>query len=93
MNKILATLFAFGMLMAIYSPAIMAQPITIGAVVGSRGTPPVINYQFALSLNGGSIVPGDDNPPYNDAITDVRPIPGDGVLENQKFFSEICGSF
>lgn len=86
MNKMLATLIAFAMVMAIYAPAVIAEPITIGAVVGTSGPPPVINFQFALSLNGSSIVPGDDNPPYNDAITDVKPIPGTGMVESKKYF-------
>lgn len=87
MNKILAMSIAIAMLMAVYAPAVMAQDITIGAVVGTNGAPPAINYQFALSLNGnGSIVPGDDNPPYVDSITDVKPIPGSGLTESQKYF-------
>ena len=86
MTKMFATLIAFALVMAIYAPTVMAQPITIGAVVGTNGVPPVINYQFALSLNGSSIVPGDDNPPYNDVITDVKPIPGTGLVDNQKYF-------
>jgi len=86
MTKMLVTLVAFAMVIAIYAPAVMAEPITIGAVVGTSGAPPVINYQFALSLNGSTILPGDDNPPYNDAITDVKPIPGTGLVENQKYF-------
>jgi len=64
----------------------MAQPITIGAVVGNQWSTPVINYQFALSLNGSSLVPGDDNPPIYDVITDVKPIPGTGLVDNQKYF-------
>jgi len=88
MNKILATLVACAMLMAIYAPAVMADTITIGAVVGTNNAvPPVINYQFALSLNGnGSIIPGDDNPPYVDSITDVKPILGKGLAESNKYF-------
>lgn len=46
----------------------------------------IIDYQFALSLNGSSIIPGDDNPSYDDAITDVRPIPGIGMVESRKYF-------
>ena len=86
MNKIIATFVAFAMLMAIYAPAVSAQAITIGAVVGTNGAPPVINYQFALSLNGGSIVPGDDALPLIDTITDVKPILGSGLVESQKYF-------
>ena len=35
MNKILATLVAFAIIMAIYAPSVMAQPITIGATIGT----------------------------------------------------------
>jgi hypothetical protein len=90
MKRILATLVVCAMLMAVYAPAVMAQDISINVVVGSSGLPPVINYQFALSVNQttGGIVPGDDNPPYADTITDVRPIPGSGLAESSKHFKK-----
>jgi len=90
MRKILATFVACAILMAVYAPAVMATPVTIGVVVnGNNGLPPVINYQFALSVDqNGGIVPGDDNPPYADSITDVRPIPGSGMVESAKHFKK-----
>ena len=89
MNKITTMLVAFAMIATMFAPAVSAsQNVDITASVSGNGNAPVINYQFALSQNeaDGSIIPGDDLEPHDDAMTQVMPIAGDGMTESQKTF-------
>lgn len=76
MNKILATLAAFAMIMAIYVPIISAQPfVTSATVAGSNGGVPVIENIFVLDDNGDPI------PPHGTFGTEIMPNPGVGAQE------------
>ena len=61
--------------------------IDVEASVSSSGTPPSIDYQWALSVNGDSINPGDDGV-ITDMITQVMPIAGSGMNESEKHFKK-----
>lgn len=87
MNKITTILVAFAMIATMFAPAVSAsQNVDITAAVSGTGNAPVINYQFALSQNDGSIIPGDDLVPHDDTMTQVMPIAGDGMTESLKTF-------
>lgn len=81
MKKILATLVAFAMVMAMYVPAVSATNVIVNAVVGSAGNPPAINYQFALSDDG-------DEPLHATLGTQILPLPGVGITESKKYFKK-----
>ena len=61
--------------------------IDVEASESSSGTPPSIDYQWALSVNGGSINPGDDGT-NGDMKTQVMPIAGSGMDESEKYFKK-----
>ncbi len=87
MNKITTVLVAFAMIATMFAPAVSAQNIDVEASVSSSGTPPSINYQWALSVNDGSIIPGDDGT-STDMKTQVMPIAGSGITESEKHFKK-----
>jgi hypothetical protein len=61
--------------------------IDVEASESSNETPPSIDYQWALSVNGDSINPGDDGV-ITDMITQVMPIAGSGMNESEKYFKK-----
>jgi hypothetical protein len=78
MKKILATLAAFAMIMAIYVPMVTAQNIPTEAVITQGGSPPVIEKIFVLpdSADPLHVIPG----------TQILPNPGTGNTENNTAF-------
>lgn len=89
MKKIITMLVAFAMVATIFAPFVSAQDIDLSATVSSSGSPPSIDYQWALSVNesDGTIIPGDDGP-ITDTKTQVMPIAGSGLDESQKYFKK-----
>jgi len=89
MKKITTMLVAFAMIATMFAPAVSAQDIHVDASVSSSGTPPSIDYQWALSVNetDGTIIPGDDGT-IGDMKTQVMPIAGIGMAESQKHFKK-----
>jgi hypothetical protein len=87
MNKITTILVAFAMIATMFAPIVSAQDIDVEASVSSSGTPPSIDYQWALSVNDGSIIPGDDGT-ITDTKTQVMPIAGSGMTESEKHFKK-----
>ena len=87
MNKITTILVAFAMIATMFAPIVSAQDIRVDASVSSSGTPPSIDYQWALSVNGGSIIPGDDGT-IVDTKTQVMPIAGSGITVSDKHFKK-----
>jgi len=87
MNKMIAILAALTMVLTMFAPVVSAQEITLNVDVSNQGIPPIINYQFALSINEntGDIIPGDDGT-LIDTVTQVMPIAGVGLVESQKHF-------
>ena len=63
--------------------------IDVEAPVSSSGTPPSIDYQWALSVSetDSIIIPGDDGT-IVDTKTQVMPIPGSGMTESEKHFKK-----
>lgn len=90
MKKIFAILVASIMVATMFAPTALAQDIDVEAAVSNAGSPPVINYQWALSVNETdmSIVPGDDLVPHSDTKTQVMPIAGDGLTVSEKHFKK-----
>ncbi len=66
---------------------VIKDGIDVEAPVSSNGTPPSIDYQWALSVNDGSIIPGDDGT-IVDTKTQVMPIAGIGMTESEKHFNK-----
>ena len=87
MNKITTMLVAFAMVATMFAPVVSAQDINVNASVSSSGTPPSIDYQWALSVNDGSIIPGDDGT-TSDMKTQVMPIAGSGITVSEKHFKK-----
>jgi hypothetical protein len=89
MNKITTMLVAFAMIATMFAPAVSAQDIDVNASVSSSGTPPSIDYQWALSVNetDDTIFPGDDGT-ITDMKTQVMPIAGSGMIESEKHFKK-----
>ena len=84
MNKITTMLVAFAMIATMIAPAVSAQDINVEAAVSSSGTPPSIDFQWALSVNesDGTTFPGDDGN-IIDMKTQVMPIAGIGMTESE----------
>ncbi len=87
MKKITTMLVAFAMVATMFAPVVSAQNIDVNASVSGSGTPPSIDYQWALSVNSGSIIPGDDGT-TTDMKTQVMPIAGSGMDESEKYFKK-----
>jgi len=87
MKKITTILVVFAMVATMFAPVVSAVDIIVDASVSSSGTPPSIDYQWALSVNGGSIIPGDDGV-ITDMITQVMPIAGSAMVESEKHFKK-----
>jgi len=89
MKKITTILVALAMVATMFAPAVSGQDIDVEASVSSSGTPPSIDYQWALSVNesDGTIFPGDDGT-IVDTKTQVMPIAGSGMTESEKHFKK-----
>ena len=89
MKKITTILVVFAMVATMFAPVVSAVDIDVDASVSSSGTPPSIDYQWALSVNenDGSIIPGDDGT-ILDTKTQVMPIAGSGMTESEKHFKK-----
>ena len=89
MNKITTMLVAFAMVATMFAPVVSAQDIDVNASVSSSGTPPSIDYQWALSVNetDDTIFPGDDGT-ITDMKTQVMPIAGIEMTESEKHFKK-----
>ena len=68
---------------------VIQDGIDVEAPVSRSGTPPSIDYQWALSVNesDGTIFPGDDGT-IVDTKTQVMPIAGSGMTESEKHFKK-----
>jgi hypothetical protein len=89
MKKITTILVALAMIATMFAPAVSALDIDVEASVSSSGTPPSIDYQWALSVNetDSTIFPGDDGA-ISDTKTQVMPIAGSGMIESEKHFKK-----